>query len=407
MIGSAPRHWGGGGRWGGGGVATHLQELIPALHSLGVSVRLLAENVAAGQGCAPADITLSGMTRTPTTLLQQAGRPALVWGWRLAWQAGGIPWGQRLRFWGSAMNYSHFLAVDPPQLLHLHNARHRTFLTRHILRQTVPVVVTLHSVNELVDANADHAWLAHLSRLAYRQPLHFIAVSHYVRNAAIAHGADPARVTVIPNGVDGQRFQPGDPTEARASLHLPSAPTLLFTGNLTPRKGVDVLLRALAACAPACPTTQLVIVGEGEERVSLQALAQTLGLADRVHFVGFQPHPTLSRWYQAADIFVLPSWAEGLSISLLEGMAAGRPVVASQPESGAHDAVEPGVTGLLTPYGDVPALAQALTALLERPAWAQQLGAQARQRAETAFNWGPIARRTLAVYAQALAAGGR
>ncbi len=184
------------------------------------------------------------------------------------------------------------------------------------------------------------------------------------------YGADPARIAVIPCGVDTDLFAPGEPADARAALGLDGAPRLLYVGRLAPIKGLQTLLDALARLRAAGTPARLVIVGgdadetldghEGELRRHLARLA----LGDAVTFVGAQPQDRLPAWYVAADATVLPSYYESFGMVALEAMACGSPVVASR-VGGLQTTVRHGVTGLLVPDHDPAALAEALGRLLD------------------------------------------
>lgn len=137
-------------------------------------------------------------------------------------------------------------------------------------------------------------------------------------------GADPVKVNVLRNGIDLAQFQPLDHAAMRTALGV-SGLLLLSVGLLIPRKGHDKTIAALALL----PDVTLIILGEGPERAALQALAERLGVADRVRLLGAKPHSELSRYYSAADAMVLASSREGWANVLLESMACGTPVLAS------------------------------------------------------------------------------
>lgn len=205
-------------------------------------------------------------------------------------------------------------------------------------------------------------------------------------------GLAPERVHVIPSGVDPARFA----GVARDPLPASGLPRVLFVGRLHRAKGVDTLLRALPLLRrPA----SVVLVGDGPERTSLDRLAVSLGVRDRVAFLGFLPHDQVPAALAYGDIVVLPSRYEELGSVLVEAMHAGRPVVASR-TGGIPALVTDGVNGLLTPVGDPAALAAALDRLLADPALACTLGANARSHA-AAYGWPGLAGRVLDVYAQA------
>ena len=156
-------------------------------------------------------------------------------------------------------------------------------------------------------------------------------------------GIEPARLHVMRNGVDLQRFRPLPPAQMRAELGIDGAPLLLSVGHLIERKGHHVAIDAVAALQATHPGARLVIAGEGEERERLLQRARERGVADQVRLVGSVPNTDLLRWYSAADALVLASSREGWANVLLEAMACGTPVVATRiwgtPEVVATDAV--------------------------------------------------------------------
>ncbi|KQY81980.1 glycosyltransferase family 4 protein [Pelomonas sp. Root1444] len=142
-------------------------------------------------------------------------------------------------------------------------------------------------------------------------------------------GHDPARLHTLRNGVDLERFRPLPQDQMRAELGIGGDPLLLSVGHLIERKGHHVAIEALAALARQRPGARLVIIGEGEERAALTALAARLGVADRVRLTGSLPNTELLKWYSAADVLLLCSSREGWANVLLESMACGTPVVAT------------------------------------------------------------------------------
>ncbi len=185
-----------------------------------------------------------------------------------------------------------------------------------------PVVVTARGsdVTEL----PGYAGPRRMIRWAMDGAADLIAVSAGLKEAMLELGAKPDAVTVLRNGVDLALFRPADRALVRRELGL-DGPTLLSVGHLIPRKGHDLAIRALSLL----PGWRLMIVGEGPERGRLETVARELGLADRVRFEGAQPHSSLPRFYAAADLLILASSREGWANVLLEAMACGTPVVAS------------------------------------------------------------------------------
>jgi len=203
-----------------------------------------------------------------------------------------------------------------------------------------------------------------IERAAVRRSDRIIVLSTFsARQLAGIHSVSGGRVTVIPGGVDVKHFTPAaDPRAARQALGLPAQGPLLFTvRRLVPRMGLEGLLKALRAL----PGVGLVIGGEGWLRPRLEAMAATLGVGDRVRFAGFIADTELPRYYQAADLVVLPSVAlEGFGLITLEALACGTPVVAT-PEGGAVDVLSPLEPAWLAKHASPEALAAAIRAALE------------------------------------------
>lgn len=185
-----------------------------------------------------------------------------------------------------------------------------------------PVVVTVRGTD--VNLIPRYRVPRHLIQRALKQLSGVIAVSEALKDAVVTIGSRPEDVTVLRNGVDLELFAPIDRAKARQQLCL-HGPTLLSVGHLIERKGHDLIIKALSELTEY----QLLIVGEGPERDALSDLAARLGVASRVRFLGAQPHGLLPSFYAAADALVLASSREGWANVLLEAMACGTPVVAS------------------------------------------------------------------------------
>jgi len=195
-----------------------------------------------------------------------------------------------------------------------------------------------------------------------------IGVSRPMLDALVALGAPPDRVILVRNGVDRAMFRPRHRTEARVSLGLPEKDKLLlFVGRLEREKGLDELIAAFhELTTKSTDPISLVIVGDGSLRSEL--VRKTNG-DHRIFLVGARPAEDVARFLAAADLLVLPSWAEGTPNVVLESLAARRPVVATH-VGGIPDVVRHGHTGLLVPPRDVPALASAMHAALCR-SWSE------------------------------------
>lgn len=192
-----------------------------------------------------------------------------------------------------------------------------------------------------------------------------LSVSHELADRVVNMGVDPDRVVVRHDGVDTEWFRPGSREDARRRLGLdPTSKRLLFIGNLVNVKGIDVLLTACARLRQAKHDFELDILGQGPLRGSLEAQANRLGL-DGVRFRGALPQTELPVWYQAADVFVLPSRSEGVPNVVLEAMACRTPVVSTR-VGGIPEVAAPAVCTLVPP-DDAAALADALARELTAP----------------------------------------
>lgn len=182
-------------------------------------------------------------------------------------------------------------------------------------------------------------------------------------------------VPEIPNGVDTARFSP-----ARRDAE---ACELLFVGRLAPQKGVDVLLRALAQIPGGW---RLRIAGDGPERDRLTTLANSLGLSERVDFLGWTQRDALPALYRSADVFVFPSYDEGMPNVVLEALASGLPIVATR-IAGTEQLVNDGENGTLVPPGNPDAFAAALRPVISNAALRNAMGEKSRARAVVEFSW--------------------
>ena len=256
----------------------------------------------------------------------------------------------------------------------------------------LPVVVTARGSD--VTQFPDYAVPRHQIRRAALDADAVITVSDGLRKTLTTLGVPENRMTVLRNGVDLSLFKPMAPAgraAARQALGL-TGPTLLSVGGLIARKGHDLTIAALAHL----PGWRLLIAGEGPERAALAALAQNLGLSDRVTLLGPRPHGDLPMLYAAADISVLSSTREGWANVLLESMACGTPVVAS-PIPGNGEVVQRRQAGLIAAARTAAAIAASVMDLASAPP----------DRVETAdyaaaFSWDETSAGQLALFRRVL-----
>ena len=204
------------------------------------------------------------------------------------------------------------------------------------------------------------------------------------------YNADPARITIIPGGVDPGELWPVAKRLARAHLGLPpDRPIVLHLGRLVARKGADNVVRGFARLVRdhGIPALLVIVGGEGDEPDPqrtpeigrLQEIARAEGVADAVMLTGRRGRDALKLYYSAADVFVTTPWYEPFGITPLEAMACGTPVIGSN-VGGIKFTVRDGETGYLVPDGAWEAMADATARLLDDPARAEELGRNARRR---------------------------
>ncbi len=199
----------------------------------------------------------------------------------------------------------------------------------------------------------------------------FHVISNSTRDDLVARGIPRERIEVIYPGIDARWYKP-DPRVARAPR-----PTFLYVGRLKRYKGVDIALRALALARARGLEVELEIAGMGDDRPRLERTARRLGLEPAVRFLGYVSEDEKRRLLRTAWAVVFPSPKEGWGISNVEAAACATPALASD-SPGLRETVRHGETGFLVPHGDVPALAERMTALAQDQALVERLGAQAR-----------------------------
>ena len=222
--------------------------------------------------------------------------------------------------------------------------------------------------------------LTPLLREVWRNAAHVTAISAQHRDLA-RQTLTTIDYPVIANGVETDRFTPAP----RAA----GGQTIICVGRLIARKGQRHLLRAFATLQGRFPAARLQLVGTGDDETVLRDISRELGIAHAVEFLGYQPRAVMPELYRAADVFVLPSQSEGMSIALLEALASGLPVVVTA-AGGTDELITDGVNGLLVPWADEAALAQALGVLLADGARRHTMGTAARAGV-LPYAWGTVA----------------
>ena len=287
----------------------------------------------------------------------------------------------------------------PFDVLHCHGIYPPSYLAALLGDELpAPMVVTSHGGDVYVDnVRLKKSVIAERCAQGLRRASALVAISQFTRDGftRLCPEVGP-RIVDIPNGVNLAAFMDRS-TAAPAGLKpLETGSYAIFLGRLKYRKGIDVLLHALARAA-LVSNAQLAIVGDGEERPFLEILCDQLGLRERVHFFGTLSGPAKLHLLQNARFGVVPSrqW-ESFGLVVLEGYASGLPMVATN-LPGLADLVQPEKTGLLVPPESTNELAAALARLFTDDALVRRMGQSARQVVQQ-YDWRNIALRHLALY---------
>ena len=236
--------------------------------------------------------------------------------------------------------------------------------------RAVPLVRTRH-ISAPVSKNASTRWLYNRASAA------LVTTGEKLREELEqVNGFTDVPIRSVPTGIDPSRFLPGDAAEARARLGLAPLFTIGIVATLRSWKGHRFLVDAFARLRAQGRSAQLLIVGDGPQRETLEAQVAALGLGSSVHFTGHDPQP--ERWFQAMDLFVLPSYAnEGVPQALMQAMMAGLPCVTTLVGAIGEIAKE-GETAVIVQPEDAGAIVAAVGRLMDDPAQRQRLGAAAR-----------------------------
>ena len=304
-----------------------------------------------------------------------------------------------------------------PQILHAHSPVLNALPALKVGRRLrIPVVYEVRAFWE--DAAVDHGTTTEgslryrLTRMmethALKRAGHVFTICEGLRGDIVARGIPADKVTVIPNAVDIESFEPGgQPDEAlKARLGLQGCTVLGFIGSFYAYEGLDLLLDALPAMLAARPEVRVLLVGGGPQDAALKAQAERLGLGDRIVFTGRVPHAEVNRYYDLVDVLVYPRHSMRLTelvtpLKPLEAMAQGRILVASD-VGGHRELIRHGETGVLFEAGRADRLAQAVLELLaDRPAW-DGMREAGRRFVELERNWRNSVSRYPAAYQRLL-----
>jgi glycosyltransferase involved in cell wall biosynthesis len=285
--------------------------------------------------------------------------------------------------WSSVQNACALVQHGGIDVIHAHltNAHLLAALVGRLTMR--PVLATIHGRQlGVADLEAHRLADTHVNTVCRSSELH-----------ALGLGVDPARLSCIPNGVDTQRFRPGERSSAlrrqlmgrggAADEADVAAPLVGFVGRLSPEKGPEVFVRAALMLRERLPSARFVIVGDGPLRESMVALAAQYRLDDRLHFAGVRDD--MPAVYRELDVAVSTSHSEAMPLAIMEALASGVPVVATR-VGGVPDLIEQGGCGWLCEPGHFDAIASRIASLVEQPDERQRMARRARERVVQRFD---------------------
>lgn len=306
-----------------------------------------------------------------------------------------------------------------PQIIHAHSPVLNALPALKVGRALgIPVVYEVRAFWE--DAAVDHGTTRegslryrltrNMETYALKRAQHVFTICEGLRSDIVARGIAADRVTVIPNAVDIDSFEPGGEADPilKQDLGLTDCTVLGFIGSFYAYEGLDLLLEALPEVLHRRPEVRVLLVGGGPQDGALKAQAQTLGIADKVVFTGRVPHAEVKRYYDLVDVLVYPRHSMRLTelvtpLKPLEAMAQGRILVASD-VGGHRELIRHGETGMLFKAGDPRALAAAVLDLLGRETLWATLRQKGRAFVESERNWANSVSRYPAVYERLMCA---
>jgi colanic acid/amylovoran biosynthesis glycosyltransferase len=267
-------------------------------------------------------------------------------------------------------------ALQQRQVQHLHNHLADSSCTVAMLAATLAGIRFSFTIHGPAIFFEPYRWRLDLK---VKQALFVSCISYYCRSQLMLLSSPDhwSKLHIVHCGVDPQRLVP--------VVHQRDRKRLLYTGRLSAAKGLPILFEALQKVVPHHADLILTLVGDGPDRIALEALAADLKLSPYLNFVGYQSQDAVCQYLHNSDIFVLPSFSEGLPVALMEALAAGVPVVTTT-VAGISELVEDGVNGYLVPPGAVEPLAKRLIQLLEDADLRQRMGQAGRIKVEQEFN---------------------
>jgi len=252
-----------------------------------------------------------------------------------------------------------------------------------------PYVVTV--LGSDIYQGAQNPIIARISKFVLLHSSKVISISRALAEETISLGIPAEKIELVYSGINTDVFHPGKKEKGKY---------LLFVGSLIERKGVQYLIPAFKQIIKVHPGYRLVIIGEGSDKDKLLELTHKLGLSEQVQFLGNRPQSEVSDWMRQAAMFICPSLEEALGQVLLEGLASGVPIIASN-VGGIPELITPEV-GIVVQPADPDALADAMHHLLIDGQRMEEMGKMGRRKVMQHFTWNSVARRLLEIYSEVI-----
>lgn len=276
-------------------------------------------------------------------------------------------------------------------IAHLQSGSGGIFLVRKLKTK---VIVTMHTNNYLFQyrrfGKISKRLLAPLEKYTYQIADRILSVSSYVKKNLISdYQIPPFKIHIVPNGVNSSTFYP-------ISYYFHDRKTILYVGRLYKGKGLEFLIDAIERLIPDHPSVRLWVAGQGVYFKKIRAFIQGRTIRKHIVFLGWKDSKTLNQLYNEATVYVMPSIVEGFGMTLLEAMACGCPVIATD-SGGAVDIIHQNHNGLLIPYGNVKQLAASISRIMMDEAKKERLIQNGLKTIQN-FRWEVIARKLYCIY---------
>lgn len=295
-------------------------------------------------------------------------------------------------------NLSSVLRNIKPDIIHAHSHLFLPTFTavKAAKKLRLPSVLTVGGVSAERDAFINfvqQSYLYTIGKWIFRDVGRIICLTKSDAYEVMKYGADSSKIRIVPNAVDLNLFKP--------SKEKSNDPLFVWVGRFVPEKGPHYLVRAIEVVVRACKDAKFILIGDGQMFPLIRKMVKKSGLNDYVRFTGVIDPESVSHILSKATGFVFPSLKEGMPKAVLEAMACGLPIIASN-ISGIDEFVTNGYDGLLVPPEDHQVLAEAIMNVISDRNLAAKLGANARKTVETNHNWDTVLGALDSVYEEAL-----